>query len=118
MPAFTAFNSAVQGVLDRANSLAGNSTLSWVDFGQLYDQLKIVAVEAAKDLALQGYQKKQFVLDALDKFIDAYLPLPAWLFFLRSPVKKILLQLADGAIEALYQKLIKPTPTQTPEPTT
>lgn len=107
------FDLAVQSVLNQAQSNAGNTGLSWVSFGQLYEQLKIVAVEAAKDLAIAGYQKKQLVMDAVSVFIDKYLPLPAWLFFLRTPIKNLLLSLADGAIESLYRKLVPPTPEPT-----
>jgi hypothetical protein len=112
------FDQAVQGVLNKAQASAGAGGLSWSLFGQLYEQLKIAAIEAAKDLAVAGIQKKQYVIDALGVFIDNYLPLPSWLFFLRPTIKKYLLWLAAGAIEALYERLVKTLPaTPTPAPT-
>ncbi len=108
------FGQAVQGVFDRANTLAGGGKLSVFAFGELLDLLKTTAVKAAKDLALAGYQKKELVMSEIANFIDKFLPLPAYLFFLRGPIKRWLLALADGAIEALYRELVKPVPPLTP----
>lgn len=119
MPDTTTFNAAVQSVFNQAAASAGSVGLSWSSFGQYFDLLKVAAMEAAKEMAVAGYQKKQLVMDAIGVFIDAYLPLPAWLFFLRGTVKKVLLSLADGAIETLYKKIIDvvPVPVPTPAPT-
>lgn len=109
-----AFEVAVQAVLDQAKVTAGTSGLSWNSFGYLYERLQIIAVEAAMQLALEGYQKKQLVLDAVGQFIDAYLPLPIWLFWLRPQIKKWIFWLADGAIESTYKRLVKLVPPNPP----
>jgi hypothetical protein len=90
---------------------AAGDGISFIDFGMLFEQLKILAMEKASQLALEGYEKKQLVLDALASFIDNKMPLPVWLFWAKPMIKKLLLSLASGAIETLYKKYIKPKAT-------
>lgn len=110
------FNSVVQSIFDQAGADGRTSGISWNSFGKYLDMLKVSAMLAAKDLAVAGYQKKQYVMSAIESFIDNFLPLPTWLFFLRTPIKNVLLSLADGAIEALYKEIIEAIPSPTPAP--
>jgi hypothetical protein len=108
---------AIQSVLDKAKATAASGKLSSSMFGQLLDQLKAAAIKGASSLAVAGYEKKALVMEQVGKFIDSYLPLPAYLFFARPWIKQWLMSLASGAIDALYKELI-PQPTPTPTPST
>lgn len=70
--------------------------------GQVLQRFLISAMEAAAQLlANQGHEKKQLVLDALAQALDA-IPLPWWLALVRAPLRRVILAIADGAIEAIY----------------
>ncbi len=81
-----------------------NGSFSLARLGRVLQQFLVEAMQAAAQLlANQGHEKKQLVLDALAKAFDA-IPLPWWLTLVRLPLKKMVLTIADGAIEAIYSQ--------------
>ncbi|RCS43958.1 hypothetical protein DTL42_18400 [Bremerella cremea] len=81
-----------------------NGSFSVARLGQVLQQFLVQAMQAAAQLlANQGHEKKQLVLDALGKALDA-IPLPWWLALIRPPLKNLVLTIADGAIEAIYSQ--------------
>jgi hypothetical protein len=111
------FQQQVQAFVAEAGRLAADG-LTLAEVGQLFVALITLAVDAAAQLANEGPQKKAFVLNAVAYLYDAIapsIPLPmivqtfrAWL---RPYVRGLVLSLADGAIEAVYQRFQAPNPT-------
>lgn len=90
--------------------------LTLAELGQLFIGLLGLAVAAARDLTLTGAEKKELVLQAIGFLFDALapaIPLPLWLRPLRAwilpALKVIVLEVADGAVEAIL-KLVRVGP--------
>lgn len=99
----SAFHDRIAQLISSATGQLDGS-FSLVRLGQVLQQFLVEAMQAAAQLlANQGHEKKQLVLDALGKVVDA-LPLPWWLSLVRGPLKSIVLTIADGAIEAIYSQ--------------
>lgn len=81
-----------------------DGSFSLAQLSQVLQQFLVQAMQAASLLlANQGPEKKQLVLEALAEALDT-IPLPWWLAIVRSPLKNIVLTIADGAIEAIYSQ--------------
>lgn len=113
------FRAQIEAFVAQAKQLAADG-LSWAEAAQLVVALIHLAVAAAEDLANSGDQKKAFVLEAVGFLYDTIAPfvvLPIWLApfrpVIRSVLRPLVLQLADGAIEAVVARL--PTPPDPPQ---
>jgi hypothetical protein len=105
------FKSRVEAFVAQARQLAQGG-LTWAEAAQLVNALIGVAVDAAEQLANTGDEKKQFVLEAVAFLYDTIAPfvvLPIWLApfrpLIRSILRPLVLNLADGAIEAIVSRL-------------
>lgn len=105
------FAPQVEAFVAEAKLLAADG-LTWAEAGQLFTALIALAVAAAQQLSNPGTEKKQWVLDAVGYLFDAIgpmLPLPAivqpFRAWIRPYVRRLVLMLADGAIEAIYARL-------------
>ena len=90
--------------------LKAKNGLTWEELGELFDELKLLAVRLLMEVTLAGAEKKAYVMQTLEYFLDQtlpYIPLPIWLqpfgpWLIVPIVKKVALVLADGSIEAIY----------------
>lgn len=105
------FGTRIAGFIQSAKEKAKDG-LTLAEVGELFVALLQLAVVAAKELSNPGVEKKAIVKEALSQLFDAvepYLPIPFWAkpfwLLLKSPIKQLVLALADGAIEAIYDRV-------------
>lgn len=112
------FSQQVQEFIAAARVLAGDG-LTLAEVGQLFLALITLAVDAAARLSATGETKKSWVLSAVAQLYDAvapHVPLPWFVAFLRPLIRPhlraLVLALADGVIEAVYQARQPDPPTK------
>ena len=113
------FKEQVEAFVAEARNIAGDG-LSVAEASQIFTAFIALAVGAAQRLGNSGPEKKAIVLSTVGYLYDAIapqLPLPWFLqpfrAWLRPHVRQLVLTLADGAIEAVYQRLADLQPSQT-----
>jgi hypothetical protein len=98
-------------------SFLAQGGLTLAEVGQIFVALIELAVNAAELLNdATGEEKKQAVLDETSYLFDFVYPyIPLWIFsplraWLKEPVRKIVLAIADGVVEVFVAKLPAPAP--------
>jgi ABC-type Co2+ transport system permease subunit len=102
----------IEAFIAQARMMADGG-LTLAEIGQIFTALITLGVYAAKDLAdATGEEKKAAVLDAVGYLFDVLapaFPLPWFLqpfrAWLRSPMRSIVLAIADGILEATVAKM-------------
>ncbi len=111
MPEVTAqtveqFTAAVQAYLNKTIARFADG-ISWTDFGLAFEDLKTFAMTQVMSLAIEGLDKKEYVMQALTIFVNGIsLTLPWYLQWAAPKVKAWFLLAARGSIESTL-KLLK-----------
>lgn len=120
MPAENPIIAAINAEIARIRTLAENGW-TWEEIGQAAVGFLTFVVNLLRAVNLEGVDKKALAMQAVEMLYDkvaAFVPLPMYLSpfrgWLTSLLKPVVMKLADGAIERIYQHL-KLSPIPEPE---